>query len=213
MSGWPDEVAGVLSNLLLCAVCLASAVQTFQINRGAAAGFLLQALISMVEAGTLLATHLGLGAEWAKSPAQDVAWVSTVAGLPLLVFGFHWLHGDCSTANTLLAGALLLTGGWGSFTEEGKVLVAHSVSAVASITILIVSVFTGNPWGIVGSLLVGFSGLLTGTKGPWPLLPALRKRGILPCITAVANFALQRALQKQQRELEQGCGELFAAAS
>ncbi|XP_072855757.2 transmembrane protein 276 isoform X1 [Pogona vitticeps] len=213
MPGWPGEVAGVLSSLLLCVVCLGAAVQTFQINRGAAAGFLLQALVSAVEAGPLLAALLGLGVGSAASPAPDVAWVSTVAGLPLLVFGFHWLHGDRATANALLGGVLLLTGGWDYLTEEAKAMVAHSVNAVASVTILVASVFTGNPWGMAGSLLLGFSGFLSGRKSPWPLLLAPRKREVLRGLMAAANFTLQRALQRQQRELDQGGGEPFAGVS
>ncbi|XP_053099755.1 transmembrane protein 276 [Hemicordylus capensis] len=208
MPGRCDEVAGVLSNALLCTVCLGAAVQTFQINRGAAAGFLLQALVPLMETAALLAAPLGLSLD-ARPP--DDSWVSTVVGLPLLVFGFHWLNGDCSTANLLLGGALLLTASSGYFTEEGKAVVAHSVTLLASITILIVSVFTGNVCGVVGSLLVGTAGLLEGATLQRLLL--LRKKDLLRALMAAAHLALQWALQRQHQELEQGPVGLGAEAS
>ncbi|XP_042317472.1 uncharacterized protein LOC121927699 [Sceloporus undulatus] len=213
MPGWPDVVAEGLSNLLLCTVCFRSAVRTFQISRGAAAGFLLQALVPLVEMVTLIPIPLGLGLEPPKSPLlpEEGAWVSTVVGLPLLAFGFHWLNGDCSTANTLLGGALLLAGGWHYFTEEGQAMVSHSATAVASITILIISVFTGNACGVAGSLLVGTAGLLAGTKLQHLLI--LEKKDALRCLMAAANLALRWALQTQQQELDRGCGGLFTALS
>ncbi|KAH0617344.1 hypothetical protein JD844_015398 [Phrynosoma platyrhinos] len=148
---------------------------------------------------------LGLSLEAPKSPLlpeEEGAWVSTVVGLPLLAFGFHWLNGDCSTANILLGGALLLAGGWNYFTEEGQAMVSHSATAVASITILIISVFTGNAYGVAGSLLVGTAGLLAGTKLRHLLI--LPKKEALRCLMAAANLALRWALQTQQQELDRG---------
>ncbi|XP_066482518.1 transmembrane protein 276 [Tiliqua scincoides] len=200
MPGGPDEGAGLLSGALLCAVCLGSAVRTVQINRGAAAGFLLQALVPLIEAAVLLPAPLGL--IWGARSPED-SWTSTVVGLSLLAFGFHWLNGDCSTANVLLGGALLLAAGSGYFSEEGKALVAHSVTTVASITILIVSAFTGNMCGILGSLLVGTAGLLTGNKLQYLL--TLRKRDLLHYLMAAANLTLQWALRTQHQELDQAC--------
>lgn len=199
MPARPDEGADLLSSILLCAACLSSAIRTFQINRGAAAGFLLQSLVPLMEVATLLPASLGLN--WDMRSPEDT-WASTVVGLPLLAFGFHWLNGDCSTANVLLGAALLLAGGSGYFSEEGKALVAQSISTVASITILIVSIFTGNVFGILGSLLVGTAGLLTGNKLQHLLI--LRKRGLLHYLMAAANFTLQQALRTQHQELNQG---------
>ncbi|KAJ6624814.1 hypothetical protein lerEdw1_014809 [Lerista edwardsae] len=208
MPGGAAEGAGLLSSTLLCALCLGSAARTFQINRGAAAGFLLQALVPLVEMAVLLPAPLGLGWD-ARSPEDS--WASTVVGLPLLAFGFHWLNGDCSTANVLLGGALLLAGGSGCFSEEGKALVAQSVTAVASITILIVSVFTGNACGILGGLLVGTAGLLAGSK--LQQLLTVRKRDLLHYLMAAASLTLQRALRTQHQELDQGPVGLQVEAS
>ncbi|XP_061463135.1 transmembrane protein 276 isoform X2 [Rhineura floridana] len=199
MPGRPDEVAALLTNLLLCGVCLGSAAQTFQINRGAAAGFLLQAVVPLLDTAALLPAPLGLSLESARCCPDD-AWVCTVVGLPLLAFGFHWLNGDCSTANVLLGGALLLAGGSDYYSEEGRAMVAHSVRSVASITILIVSVFTGNAYGIVGSLLLGMAELLVETQ--LQQLLVLRKGDALCGLMAAANLALRWALQMQQRELD-----------
>uniref|UniRef100_A0A8D0BIU1 Transmembrane protein 276 n=1 Tax=Salvator merianae TaxID=96440 RepID=A0A8D0BIU1_SALMN len=187
MPGWLDEVSGVFSNLLLCAVCLGSAAQTFQISRAAAAGFLLQALGPLMDSWHPLAAPLGL--TWERGGPPDDGWVSTVVALPLLAFGFHWLNGDCCTANVLLGSSVLLAGSSGYFTEEGKDMVVHSATTVAAITILIVSIFTGNACGIAGSLLVGAAGLLSGVKWEQPL--ALR------CLMAAGNLALRWALQVQ----------------
>ncbi|XP_063156362.1 transmembrane protein 276 [Candoia aspera] len=198
MPGWPEQdLAAFLANLLLSAACLDSATRTFQINRGAAAGFFLQALGPLLETAPLLVAPFGPSWQWAQPP--DHAWACTVVGLPLLAFGFHWLNGDCFTANVLLGGALMLAGSRSYFTEEGKALVAHSVVSVVTITIFIVSVFTGSRYGVAGSLLVGVASLLAGT-GLWPL-PALKETDALRCLMAAANLALCRALQGQHLEL------------
>ncbi|CAI5778822.1 Uncharacterized protein PODLI_1B019114 [Podarcis lilfordi] len=199
--GWPDEVTGLLSNLLLCVVSMGSAFQTFQINRGTSAGFLLQALVPLLDTATHLTAPPGLGLE-AAHYSPDNAWVSTVVGLPLLAFGFHWLNGDRATANALLGGALLLllASSSGSFSQEGKAMVAHSVTSVVSISVLIASIFTGNACGIAGSLLVGTAGVLAGTQ--LRRLLVLRKEDAVCCLMALANLALRRALQAQHRELD-----------
>lgn len=157
-----------------------------QINRGAAAGFLLQALLET----------LPFEPRWQGARPPDLTWPCTVVGLPLLAFGFHWLNGDCFTANILLGGALVLAGGWGYFTEEGKAVAVHSVVSVVTITIFIVSVFTGSAYGMVGSLLLGAAGLLPET-GLWSL-PAPKETDALHCLMAVD---LCRALRMQHLEL------------
>lgn len=246
MPSWPEQdLATCLANLLLPAICLSSAIRTFQvgkrlvgrggsrapptgwlvpaaktpagkwgsppglsplcylylqINRGAAAGFFLQAL------GPLLET-IPFGPRWQGARPPDHTWPCTVVGLPLLAFGFHWLNGDCFTANVLLGGALMLAGGWGYFTEEGKAMVVHSVISVVTITIFIVSVFTGSAYGVVGSLLLGAAGLLPGT-GLWPLL-APKETDALRCLMAAANLALCQALRVQHLELANSYRELL----
>ncbi|XP_026547185.1 uncharacterized protein LOC113428873 [Notechis scutatus] len=194
MPTWPEQgLAAFLANLLLPAVCLYSAIRTFQINRGTAAGFFLQAL------GPLLET-IPFGPRWQGARPPDHSWPCTVVGLPLLAFGFHWLNGDCFTANVLLGGALMLAGGWGYFTEDGKAMVVHSVISVVTITIFIVSVFTGSTDGVVGSLLLAAAGLLPGS-GLWPLPAPKETDALLRGLMAAANLALCRALQLQHLEL------------
>lgn len=156
-----------------------------QINRGAAAWFLLQALLETLPFGP-------------RRP-PDPTWSCAVEGLPLLAFGFHWLNGDCFTANVLLGGALVLASGWGYFTEEGKAMVVHSVVSMVTITIFIVSVFTGSAYGMVGSLLMGAAGLLPET-GLWSL-PAPKETDALQCLLAGANLALCQAVRVQHLEL------------
>ncbi|XP_015274554.1 PREDICTED: uncharacterized protein LOC107117036 [Gekko japonicus] len=203
-----DEGAGVFSSLLLCAVCLSSAMETCQIHRGAAAGFLLQALAPLLESAAPFAAPLGLG--WV-SESLDSAWISTAVGLSLLAFAFHWLSGDHCTANILLGGVLLVAASSGYLREEGKAMAAHSVTMVASVTILIVSVFTGNAYGIAGSLLAGTAGVLAGTELQRLLI--LRKRDVLCCLMAAANLTWRWALQVQHQELEQGSVGLLAEMS
>ncbi|XP_054841614.1 transmembrane protein 276 [Eublepharis macularius] len=202
-----DGGAGVFSNLLLCVVCLSSGLQTFQIHRGAGAGFLLQAVAPLVETAAPFTAPLGSDLD---SGPLDSTWFSAVVGLPLLAFAFHWLNGDHSTANILLGGALLLAAG-SDFSGGGKAVMAHSIAMVASITILILSIFTGNGYGIIGSLLVGAAGLLEGTDLQRLLM--LRKRDVVRCLMAGANLTLQWALQRARRELDQGAVGLSAETS
>uniref|UniRef100_A0A8C4YLU1 Transmembrane protein 276 n=1 Tax=Gopherus evgoodei TaxID=1825980 RepID=A0A8C4YLU1_9SAUR len=185
-AGPPAAWGRALPSLGLGAVCLSSAVRTFQINRGAAAGFLLQALAAFFW------TPLGLTL---AADSQSGTWVSTVIGLPLLAFGFHWLNGDHSTANMLLGGALLLAAGLEYFSEEGRAMVAQSVTVVASITILILSIFTMNFYGILGSLVLSTAGLLSGVKVETLLM--VRKEAVLSCLLAAGNLAFQWALRTQ----------------
>uniref|UniRef100_A0A8D0HTF7 Transmembrane protein 276 n=1 Tax=Sphenodon punctatus TaxID=8508 RepID=A0A8D0HTF7_SPHPU len=192
MAGRPDEWSAVLSNLALCAVCLSSAVQTRHVNRGAAAGFLLQALPPFLGAAGLLCPALGLSVE---TGSPNGSWVSTVVGLPLLVFGFHWLNGDHATANTFLGGALLLAAGLDYLGKEGKALAAQAVTIMSSLTILIISVFTTNGYGAAGSLLLGTAGLLAGTRLERLLM--LRRGDALRCLLAAGNWAFQQALRTQ----------------
>nr|XP_060631989.1 transmembrane protein 276 [Anolis sagrei ordinatus]XP_060631990.1 transmembrane protein 276 [Anolis sagrei ordinatus] len=207
MPSWAEEVLGLLSNLLLCATCLGSAFGTFQISRGASTGFLLQALVPLLDlAALVLPASLGLCSD--PTVATEGSWVATVLGLPLLAFGFHWLHGDTSAANAILGGALLVAAAGGRFSEEGQALARHSATAITAVTILIISVFTGNAYGATGSFLVGLAGLLEGTL--WTIWP---KKDALRIIMSVANLALRRAFQTQQQELERGCGGLFASVS
>ncbi|XP_048338509.1 uncharacterized protein TMEM276 [Sphaerodactylus townsendi] len=208
MSSRLGEGAGTFSGLLLCAVCLRCAMQTYQIHRGAGLGFFLQALVPLLETAAPFTALLGLD-RVLRSP--DGTWATTLVGLSLLAFAFHWLNGDHSTANVLLGGVLLLTAGSDYLTEESKAVATHSVSILASVTILIVSIFTGNAYGIAGSLLAGTASLLAGTQLQQLLM--LRKRDVLRCLMAAANLTWQRALQTQHRELERGSAELLAETS
>nr|XP_056710581.1 transmembrane protein 276 [Euleptes europaea] len=180
-------------------------MQTYQIHRGAGLGFLLQALVPLLETAALFAASLGL--DWVLGSPYN-AWVSTVISLPLLAFAFHWLNGDHSTANVLLGGVLLLAASSDYLTEEGKDVAAHSVLMVASVTILIVSIFTGNAYGIAGSLLAGIAGLLAATRLLRLLM--LRKRDVLRCLMAAANLSWRWALQLQHQVLEWGSAGLLA---
>ncbi|XP_014383036.1 cysteine and histidine-rich protein 1 [Alligator sinensis] len=206
MAGKPSEWSSVLSNAVLCVVSLSSAVRTSEVNRGAAAGFLLQALAALLGAAGALWPSLGLSLE-ADSPPNS--WVSTVVGLPLVAFGFHWLNGDHSTANLLLGGALLLAAGSGYLTEEGRTVVARSVALVTAITILILSVFTTNACGMLGSLALGAAGLLSGAGLDG--LPLLAEEDAVCYLLAAGSLALQQALRTQHRELEQEAQRLLSA--
>ncbi|XP_074842612.1 transmembrane protein 276 [Carettochelys insculpta] len=197
MAGQHAEWSTAVPSLGLCTVCLIAAVRTLQINRGAAAGFLLQALVSFVGSAGFFCTPLGLPV---AVDSQSATWVSTVIGFPLLAFGFHWLNGDHSTANILLGGALLLAMGSGYFTEESRAMLAQSVAVVASITILILSLFTMDFCGLLGSLALSTAGVLLGVKAERLLM--LRKEAVLSCLLAAGNLACQWALQRQHLELD-----------
>uniref|UniRef100_A0ABI7VSF0 TRAF-type domain-containing protein n=1 Tax=Felis catus TaxID=9685 RepID=A0ABI7VSF0_FELCA len=89
-----SEWSTTLSHLALGVVSLHAAVSTAQASRGAAAGFLLQALAS----ATLLAPGLGTDED-----GLAAAWVATVIGLPLLAFDFHW----CTNGHLMCAGCFI----------------------------------------------------------------------------------------------------------
>ncbi|XP_069477895.1 transmembrane protein 276 isoform X2 [Ambystoma mexicanum] len=185
-----------VSHGCLCAVALYSAVYTFQVNRGAAAGFFLQAITSAVGAACFLLAPLGLHLE---SLVVSGAWMSSVIGRPLLAFGFHWLHGDHSTANGTLVCGLLLAAGFHSFTAASRQMVAHSVTLAASISTLIISILVGNCYGILGSVTVGTTGLIPTMKADQLLL--LWKDDVLNYALLVGMLAFQKAFRTLNLDL------------
>ncbi|XP_028918395.1 cysteine and histidine-rich protein 1 isoform X1 [Ornithorhynchus anatinus] len=189
------EWSPVVSNVLLCAVSLSSAIQTAQVNRGVAAGFLLQALAAGLVAASTLSPGL-----WPDVDPQAGAWVATVIGFPLLAFGFHWVNGDRSTANLLLGGGMVLAASGDHFSPESRAVVAQSVALVASVTILIVSVFTANAYGVVGSVAMGASGLMARLEGG--RLLGIRKENVICWVLALGSWAYRWALQMQHQELD-----------
>ena len=76
------------------------------------------------------------------------AWVATVIGLPLLAFDFHWVNGDCSSANLLLGGGMVLAVAGDHLGAEGRSVAGQAVVLVVAVTILIVAVFTTNSYGM-----------------------------------------------------------------
>ncbi|XP_038616140.1 cysteine and histidine-rich protein 1 isoform X2 [Tachyglossus aculeatus] len=184
------EWSPMLSNLLLCAVSLSSAVQTAPVNRGVAAGFLLQALA----AGLVAASPLSPGL-WPDADPRAGAWVATVVGFPLLAFGFHWVNGDRSTANLLLAGGMALAASGDHFSPESRAVVAQSVALVASVTVLIVSVFTANSYGVVGGVAMGAAGLMARLGGEDLLW--MGKENVICWVLALGTWAYRWALQMQ----------------
>lgn len=136
----------LLSRSSLCAVCLFSALRTLQVHRGAAAGFLLFSLASVLPGPPVVSSSL---------------WAPSVIGLPLLVFSFFWLNGDHFTANLALMCALTLAACSRQLTHDTRLVAAHLTSAGATLSILVISVFTGNRYGLLGSLALGTWGVLT----------------------------------------------------
>ncbi|XP_067146185.1 transmembrane protein 276 isoform X2 [Apteryx mantelli] len=181
-----DEWGAALGHAVLCAVCLRSALRTCQLNRGTAAGFLLQALAAAAEA---------LGAPASPTTATvPAAWVCAVLAPPLLAFGFHWLSGDRATANLLLGAGVAAVvavaaggGGLPAEEEEGRAVAAGAVAALCAAAPLTLAALTGSAGGALGGLLLGASGLL------WRLPPRCAR----PWLLAAANWALQRLLTAQ----------------
>ncbi|XP_030076023.1 transmembrane protein 276 isoform X2 [Microcaecilia unicolor] len=186
------ELSVIVSHILLFIVSLGATKGTYQVNRGAAAGFLLQALTSVLRSAYCLFNPVGLNLEDLLPAAS---WIFTVIGLPLLAFGFHWLSGDHSTANTILGGGVLLAAGFEYFTEDGRTMMAYAVIATTSVSILIVSIFTGNAYGILGSMALSAAGLLSTVKTE--ALLVLRKEAALDCVLAAGTLAFQRSLKIQ----------------
>lgn len=186
-AGW----GAALSHLALGAVSLHAAVSTAQASRGAAAGFLLQALA----AAAVLA--LGLGSD-EDGPAGS--WVATVIGLPLLAFDFHWVNGDRCSANLLLGGGMVLALAGDHLGAEGRSVAGQAVVLVVAVTILIVAVFTTNAYGMWGGALLGAAGLLSRLEEErWLLLP---KEDLCRWALAAGSWAYHRALHTQRLQWE-----------
>ncbi|KAM6171695.1 transmembrane protein 276 isoform 2-T3 [Erethizon dorsatum] len=180
------EWSTVLSHLALGVVSLHAAVNSVQSSRGAAAGFLLQALA----AATTLAPGLGTHEDCLVG-----AWVATVIGLPLLAFDFHWVNGDRSSANLLLGGGMVLAIAGDHLGPEGCSVAGQAVLLVVAVTILIVAVFTGNTYGMWGGAMLGAAGLLSRLEEDRLLL--LPKEDVCRWVLAAGSWAYCWALHTQ----------------
>nr|XP_044636869.1 cysteine and histidine-rich protein 1-like [Equus asinus] len=192
-----SEWSTALSHLALGVVSLHAAVSTAQASRGAAAGFLLQALAT----ATMLAPGLGTDEDYLAG-----AWVATVIGLPLLAFDFHWVNGDRSSANLLLGGGMVLAmvlalAGLGDeLAERGLCGLVEWVVLVVAVTILIVAVFTTNTYGMWGGAMLGAAGLLSRLEEDRLLL--LPKEDVCRGALAAGSWAYHRALHTQRLQWE-----------
>ncbi|XP_078009957.1 transmembrane protein 276 [Phascolarctos cinereus] len=192
MANKPEEWSTQISYLVLGVVSLHSAVHTARVNRGAAAGFLLQALAA--------AAALVPGPQ-TDTDNQMGTWVATVIGLPLLAFDFHWVNGDRSTANLLLGGGMVLGMAGDYLGTETRAVAGQAVALVAAVTILIVSVFTVNTYGMGGGVALGAASLMSRLEKE-TLLLFLQKEDACRWALAVGNWAYRWALHTQHLELD-----------
>ncbi|XP_063306996.1 transmembrane protein 276 [Pelobates fuscus] len=138
----------IVSRVLLCAVCLFSTVRTYQVHRAAAAGFLIHGVGS--------AYLLCVSSLTAEDGFRNLStWSAIVTSVPLLAFAFFWLSGDQSTANMLLSAGILGAAALDSLNQEGRFMVSICIMAAASLSILVLSIFTGNWHGVLGSIALG----------------------------------------------------------
>ncbi|OCT71162.1 hypothetical protein XELAEV_18038068mg [Xenopus laevis] len=179
---------------------------SMQEHRGATAGFFLQSLASILASGcslapTLLHSHgdsFLSSASWSRAGTRGRhvprAQSATTVGLPLLAFGFFWINGDQSTANMILSAALLLTASWDFMSQEGRTIAANASYVVSSLAILMVSIFTGNGYGVVGSLGLGTAGLLSSVKAEKVLF--VPPEVTMNCLQAASFFSFSVALKQ-----------------
>ncbi|OCT73553.1 hypothetical protein XELAEV_18036532mg [Xenopus laevis] len=188
----------VFSNISVSAVCLWAACHSFQEHRGAAAGFFLQGLASILASGCFLAPTLLHSDD--DSFLSSASWSATTIGLPLLAFSFFWINGDHSTANMILSAALLLSASWDYMTPESRTFAAHASYVVSSLGILMVSIFTGNGYGVLGSLGLGTAGLLSSLKAE-KILPVPLEL-TMNCLHATSFLSFSVALRNHQSDIQ-----------
>ncbi|KAE8594445.1 hypothetical protein XENTR_v10019645 [Xenopus tropicalis] len=188
------NLSSVFSNISVCAVCLWATARTFQEHRGAAAGFFLQSLASACFLAPTLLHSDG------DSFLSSGTWSATTIGLPLLAFGFFWINGDHFTANMILSVALLLSTSFDYMTQEGRTFAAHASYVVSSLGILMVSIFTGNGYGVFGSLGLGTAGLLFSLKAEKILFLPLEVA--MNAIRAASFLSFSVALRNHQSDTE-----------
>ncbi|XP_040211061.1 uncharacterized protein LOC120941600 isoform X2 [Rana temporaria] len=184
------ESGVVASYLCLSGVCLYSALRTLQVHRGAAAGFLLHATASAITIGCDLL--------WKEDPDSlrcSSYWIASVLGLPFLVFSFFWLNGDQLTANLVLGSALLLTMAYGYLTQESQMVAPYFTRAGATLAILMISVFTGNRYGVLGSLALATSSLMSFLKAAD--IPPFQGKIIQNYVLSMSILLLHMALRQE----------------
>ncbi|KAM5158165.1 transmembrane protein 276 [Mantella aurantiaca] len=163
-----------------------------RVHRGASAGFLLHSAASAIAVGCdLLWEEL----EDPGSLRSSSLWVAGIISLPLLVFSFFWLNGDHSTANLVLGSALLLAISSGYLTQESKMVATYFSKAGATMAILMVSLCTGNSYGVLGSLALAAASLLSSLNAAD--IPPFPAEMIRNCVYGTSLLALHMALRTQ----------------
>uniref|UniRef100_A0A4W3GN37 Uncharacterized protein n=1 Tax=Callorhinchus milii TaxID=7868 RepID=A0A4W3GN37_CALMI len=164
-------------------------------NLGLAAGFLLQGC----------AAGLGVAQCWSEEDGsgplvelhEEANWAATVLGLPLLIFGFHWLNNDRLTANAVLGGAILAASFSDCLGAEGRAVALSVAGTVPVLTALTASLCSLNPYGIGGCLALNLLGVLDEVKHD-PLL-GFSKVGIRNLLLWGGTLGLHKALSDQHR--------------
>lgn len=172
-----------LSHLALGVVSLHAALSTAQASRGAAAGFLLQALAS---------TSMLLRGGGTDDNSLAGAWVATVIGLPLLAYDFHWVNGDCCSANLLLGTGMVLAMTDDHLEAEFRSAAGLAVMLVSSVTIVIMAAFMGSAYGMLGGLLLGAAAVLSRVEED--RVPWLPKEVVCRGFLLAGTWAYHRAL-------------------
>ncbi|XP_068094280.1 transmembrane protein 276 [Hyperolius riggenbachi] len=188
------EVVEYASHVTLSTVCLFSALRMLEVHRGASAGFLLLAVASMSSVTSCFLYDQSL-----TSVRLSNLWVTSIIGLPLLVFAFFWTNGDHLTANVILGSALLLASCSAHLSAQTKMAAIYLTNAGASLGMLMISVFTGNAYGVLGSLALGTGGLLSFLNDG-RILPFSTDL-VSDCVYGTSFLALQMALRSQTCEV------------
>ncbi|XP_059827581.1 transmembrane protein 276-like [Hypanus sabinus] len=187
----PQETDWALAttNVLLFIVSVVAFQHARKVNVGSAAAFLLQACAAALGAVCHCSGDL---APLLRRSQREAAWASAVLGPAVFAFAFHWSNRDRLAANSVLTGALLAAACSDPLAGGGQCPAVRAAMAAALLSVLTVSLFTVNGWGVAGSLL----GLLAGELPPAGLL-GLRS----PCgqnlLLVASTVALQRALGAQ----------------
>ncbi|XP_051872779.1 transmembrane protein 276-like [Pristis pectinata] len=180
------------TSFLLFTVSLVAFRRALKVNLGSAAGFLLQAC-----AGALGAIHScsGEAAPLLARSQREAGWLAAVLGLPLVSFGFHWTNRDLLAANSVVAGGILAAACSDPLASGGQGPAVRAAVAAALLSVLTVSLFTANAWGVAGSLVTLLS--VTATE-LWPAGPScLRGPCVHSLLLTAGIVALQRALSAQ----------------
>lgn len=190
------QISTSVSDGVLAVVTLQVAWQVTTYSLTAALGFLI--IGAAASCGTMRFAHSQPSTALVEKHTY-LSWLGQVAGLPCIAVATHRLNGVGWVANVHMATALAVVFLHSRvLSDKALHITTEIVGTGAVLSVLLLNVLTTNMFGILGTLMYAFSGLVIKTTGNWIGIPRV---DLFHYALAVANVALMMGLQPRREPI------------